>query len=229
MKKIILFLVLIIVIAGFFYFLIKEKSYSEKFVNYSDDQKIIKVFNEQEDLIFQYSFSEFLDWAKENWSLFEVAPEVGGRKVDPENFWFFDKNASFSPSFDKLVFSVHDYAVASYASFIIILDIKTKQISLVQDYSSGFIEGIIWSDDGKYIAYTLATGRSWGDYLVVDNIIEKKQEFILSSKDFLIEENFLPEFDNLKWKNKTLYFSVNLPNTGLTQSKIRADGSKLNY
>ncbi len=239
--------VLIIGILGFFFFLLVQETdpiikepipeIAEKSFEYVGERQAIQVFDPEGSLILEYSIEEFNQWTKENWHIFDEPPEVGMREVEPGNFGWFDKSASISPDFEKLAFSVHDYALASYASFIGVIDIETGEPGLVKDYARGSIDELIWSPQSSHIAYKLGTGRAQGDYLAVAGAENLREEFVLSEKDLLEalgydREEFpslMPEFRQLNWlaEGERLEFVANKPDRGSIKWSIKNSGEGL--
>ncbi len=183
----------------------------------------IRVLNENNEIMFQLSIDELNQWTEDNWDIFEEAPEVGGRLVDSDGFGFFDREASISPDNKRLVFSVSDYAVATTVSFVIVVDIDTGEMEMVNKPTRGSVEEYAWSDNGELIAYTLGTARAGGDFLRVDNVLEMKNSFTLSEEELLgvldpdqelVEVGqFMPVFSNPEWLDDRLYFSTEHPDS----------------
>ncbi len=217
MKKIIiLFLILIFLVGAAFFLLVGEKELT-KTIGYSEEGRVINIFNQKGDLVFEYSIEDFKSFAKKNWhEIFETPPrfaeDIEETEVNPETFYFFDRSASVSPDNKKLAFSVHSYFAASELSFISLIDIKTKEIKLIPEKNRGVVEKILWSPSGTHLAYTLNTARAVGDYLSIDNVTEMKKEFTLSGPDLLMvllnnqEKHqsrlfieFMPNFREIEW------------------------------
>ncbi len=212
MKKI-LFPLLALALVGAFFLMTRDVEVSEKSFEYIDSGESIKIADEDGNLLFNYSIQEFRSWAKENWDdLFEERPSFGElREVDPELFYLFNKTASFSPKFDKLAFSVSDYAAATDISFIGIIDIETREVDLIRDKNIGGVREIIWSPRQNYLAYILDTARAGGDFISIDEIDGMKKIVTLSEKDLNQEQDFLmPEFHELSWSDdeEKLFFKT---------------------
>ncbi len=212
----------------------KEEPIPGKTFNYVGEREGLEIFDEEGELVLEYSIEDFNEWMEENWDVFEEDPQVGGRDVEPGTFGWFDRSASISPDFKKIAFSVHDYAVASYASFVGIMEIETGEVSLIKEYNMGSIREIIWSPTSTHIAYTLGTGRAEGDYLSVDSVETLEKEFTLSEKELLErlqdEVDFLmPEFRELNWTEEgdRIGFITNTPNEGRIKWSIKKSGEDL--
>lgn len=221
MKKIIFLIIIIVLLIGAFYFL-RDKKPQELFVQQKEGT--IEVLDQKGNSILEYSIEEFNQWTKENWDVFEEVPQVGGRDVEPGNFGWFDETATISPDNEKLVFSVHDYAVATYTSFVGIIEIETKKVNLIKDPAPGDIDEFIWSPDSTHLAYTLGTGRAMGDYLQVDNVENLKKEFLLSQDEVKV---IMPRFRDLKWEEDVFKFITDDGKEGIIQWSIERDGTDL--
>ncbi len=210
-------LLLILSFLGFIYFSLNEESVSLMTVEYVDRGEVVRVKNGVGEIVFEISIDEFRDWALNNWDdVFDERPSFGDiREVDPNNFYVFDSNGSISPKNNYLVFSVNDYAVLTNISFIILVDIGSGELSMIEDYNQGGVRDIVWSEDENYIAYILDTARAEGEYLTVDNVREMKKEFVVSEEDVhdlytLKEEETLPFFEIVGWDGDNLIFSTKI-------------------
>ena len=197
----------------------------------------IRVLNDDNDIIFQLTIDELNQWTEDNWGIFEEEPEVGGRSVDSGGFGFFDRAASISPNNQKIVFSVSDYAVATTISFVLIADFRTEEMSMINEPTRGGIENYYWSEDSSLIAYTTGTGRSRGDFLFVDNVIDFERNFTLEERDLLeiLDPNqelidpgqFMPVFEDLEWVEDRLHFTTEHPENNQVRWSINRDGIDL--
>ncbi len=159
--------------------------------------------------VYSLTLDELKEWMQLNWDKFEETPEVGGREVEVDNFHFFDRHASVSFDNETLVFSVHDYAVLTTTTFLLVVDLEKEEISMLDETIGGTIEGFAWSDDSSFLAFTLGTARAAGDYLSVVNIDEMNKKFRISGDDIaeimdpeeeVVEEGqFMPNFHDLVW------------------------------
>ncbi len=226
-------LLLILSFLGFIYFSLNEEDVNLTIVEYSDKGEMLRVKSGVGEVMFEISIDEFRDWAINNWdNIFDERPSFGEiREVDPNNFYVFDGNGSLSPKNNYLAFSVNDYAVLTNISFIILVDIDSGELSMIKDYNQGGVRDIVWSEDENYIAYILDTARSGGDYLTVDNIVERKKEFIVSGEDVYDlqtskEEEILPFFEIIGWDDDNLIFSTKLKEELLS---INKKGGEINY
>lgn len=197
----------------------------------------IHVLNEDDEIIFNLTIDELNQWTRENWDIFEEAPEVGGRPVEPDNFGFFDRAASISDDNKKMVFSVSDYAVAMTTSFVIVADIRSGDLVMINEPTQGSAEEYYWSKDNNLIAYTTGTGRAAGDFLLVDDVKNFERKFILREDELLEvldpdEEmfevgQFMPIFQNLQWSEDRLFFTTEHPENGQLRWSINKDGANL--
>ncbi len=197
----------------------------------------IRVVNEEDEIMFQLTIDELNQWTQENWDIFEEEPEVGGREVDPGGFGFFDRVASISPNNRKMIFSVSDYAVATTVSFVIVADIESGEMGMIDKPAPGGIESFSWAEDSEMVAYSLGTARAAGDFLSVDNIVDFEREFILSEEELLEvldpEEEmvevgqFMPVFQDLEWSEGRLYFTTEHPEEDRTDWSVDKEGVDL--
>ncbi len=213
---------------------LEEELISEKTFNYVGEREGFEVFDEEGEIVLEYKIDDFNEWMIENWDIFEIIPQVGGRDIEPGSFRWFDKSASISPDFKKLAFSVHDYAVASYTSFVGIIEIETGELSLIKEHNNGSIGDLIWSPTSSHVAYTLSTGRAGGDYFSVDNVKTLQKEFTLSEEDILekFEEDadfLMPEFRELNWseQGERIEFVTNAPEERTVRWSIENSGEDL--
>ena len=177
----------------------------------------IKVSEEGEE-VFSLTIDELNQWTADNWDHFEEPPQVGGRDVEPDNFGFFDRAASISPDNSRLVFSVHDYAVATTTAVVIVADLETGDMEMMDKATRGTPEEYAWSEDSSRVAYTLGTARAGGDFLRVDNVDDMEKVFEISEEDLLSiidpdEEvidvgQFMPVFGDLDWEEEVLSFTT---------------------
>ena len=174
-------------------------------IEYGEQGESIRILDEEK-AIFEYPFDEFKNWAVKNWdNLFPKPPSFGNIvTIYPDDFAFFDRSASLSSDGKTLAFSVHRYFAASFASYVGIVDIDTREVNLINKTNMGNIDKLIWSKDGTHLAYTLHTGRAAGDYLSVDNMKEMIKKFTLSEDDIAkfispLSDGYMPCFDILKW------------------------------
>lgn len=195
-----------------------ENNESEKDLEivYSEDTRpeSIDVLNENEEVLHSMTIEEIQNWAEENWDIFEEPPQVAMREVRPGNFTFFDKTAKLSPDQNKLAFSVSDYAAATTLSFILIMDIESGELSMVKEPTRGSVDEFHWSNDSRFLAYSLNTARASGDLLSVDDIESMEKSFTLGEEDLLEilqpeeDPTFMPRFRDLEWREERLHFTT---------------------
>jgi|GEM_PF-2494142 len=220
MKKIIL-LLLIVAIFYVGYLIVSEddKELSIKEHREDDFIKSLEVVDENEETVYLLSIDDFREWAKENWEdIFEEAPKIGGREVDPDYFSFFDPSSSLSPDFKTLAFSVHDYAAASTITFIGKVDLENNKISILEETKRGGVnQPFKWSKSGEEIAYTTNTARAMGDFLYLDNLKKMENNFSLSEDDLMeylefdLTGQFMPSFRDIRWEKERLFFLTDHP------------------
>ncbi len=230
MKLLKIIIIILIIVSGLIFYFQREPETIEKKLEYGGERGKILILDKEDNLILEYSIEEFNEWTKDNWDIFEKPPQVGMRDVVPGNFGWFDNTAIISPDFEKLAFSVHDYAVATFTSFIGIININKKEVSLVKNPIQGSIEDLVWSLDSNYLAYTLGTGRAQGDYLGVANIKKLEEVFLLSEKEVEIT---MPNFEDLAWEQEKLFFtthnirwSIEKDGSNLQQEKVKEEFSQ---
>ncbi len=245
-KLIVLFIIFMLVGAG--YFVLREDSIVDNNRFQKMDLRIefipeegiesqeIRILNQENKIIFQLTINDLNQWTEENWNVFKEAPEVGNRAVDPAGFGFFDRAVSISPDNERMVFSVSDYAVATTISFIIVVDIESGEMRMINTPARGSVENYFWSKDYK-IAYTLGTARSRGDFLLVDDANYLERYFILGERDILealdpYEElvevgQFMPVFRDLQWLENKLYFTTDHLENNQVRWSINKDGTDL--
>lgn len=204
-KKVLFVSLLALLAIGFFIYFPKKKDDGRaiKTLEYVNGGEAIRVILNGE-IVFEYSVGEMRKWAKDNWNnLFDKPPSFGEiREVDPEHFYVFDGTASLSPDSSLIAFSVNDYAVATNISFVGVIEIENKNVSLIKDKNIGGVQKIFWSPKGDYLAYILDTGRAEGDYLSVDSVISMKKEFTFSEDDVFggrSTDFITPGFKDLRW------------------------------
>ncbi len=197
----------------------------------------IRVVSKEDEVMFQLTIDELNQWTQENWDIFEEEPEVGGREVDPGGFGFFDRAASISPNNRKMIFSVSDYAVATTVSFVIVADIESGEMGMINKPVPGSIEDFSWTEDSEMVAYSLGTARAAGDFLSVDNVVDLEREFMLSEEELLEvldpEEEmvevgqFMPVFQDLEWSEGRFYFTTEHPEEDRTDWSVDKEGVDL--
>jgi len=244
MKKILIILILVISAVFVFVFFRAEepaKHGPSEIIEYAAEGEIIRVLDQEKNVVFEYSIDEFRSWAKENWhDIFEeppmFSPDITETEVFPEDFRVFDRTAALSPDKEKLAFSVHRYYAASSLSFVGAVDLKTKEPALVAEANRGGLAGIFWSPAGNHLAYALDTARAQGDHLSVDSAARMEKEFILSGEDILatLEDSdyadFMPNFRNLEWteEGQKLKFTSDSPKErGMLNWIINPEGTDL--
>ncbi len=220
-KIIITVILIILLIGGIFLFFQKDNFFSKSeteglHINYINNGEKIEIIDNN-NVLYSLKIEDFNSWAKENWDdIFEEKPTFGDlREVEIDNFYNFNNTAIISVLENYLAFSVSDYAALTDISFVGIVDLEKEDIFLINKENIGAVQTMIFSPDDKYIAYSLDTARSQGEYLTVDNIIEKTKEITLSAEDIaFVDDNnncddIYPQFGNLYFKsNDELYFTA---------------------
>ncbi len=223
MTKIIIFLILFVAFISFFYFQFNQIEESFGFqINYIGDDletEGVEVYKNGETIFF-ISIDELNGWMIDNWDNFEEEPEVGGRKVEPGNFGFFDQTASISENNKKLFFTVHDYAVLTTLTFIMVADIETGDLKTIEAPVRGNPENLLWSGS-DFLVSTFGTARSEGDLLYLFDFLNYKKVFSVSGDDLLINfpeiysidelTEFMPRFRELSWEGDYVFFKTDNP------------------
>lgn len=182
---------------------------------------VIKVLDENDNVIFEYTHEEFIAWAEDNWEdIFEETPAFHEeRPIYPENLSYFEDTATLDPSGKKFAFSVHDYFAAAQMSFVGVVNLETGETELVNEENRGGIEEFSWSPEGNYLTYALNTAKAARLYLTNDNINAMSKEFTIGEEELreVLNEDeyptFLPFFRELEWKEdeSRLEFITNAP------------------
>ncbi len=201
--------------------------------------EIITVIDEQDNVVFEYSFDQFRSWADENWeNVFEEVPAfIEEKPVNPEDLMSsFDQTAAISPGNDRLAFSVHSYFTATFMSFVGVVDLETRETELVDAENRGQVEELIWSPEGTYLAYTLHTAKAERFFLSNDNTVDTAKNFTLAGEELAeaVEENgrTLPHFRDISWdeEDKRLHFTADIAVNDTTETadwSINPDGTDL--
>ncbi len=211
MKKIIIVCGLVVgvsvammLIIFFLYSQVNYVNLINKKVSISDDDSSILVFDEKEEVVFNYSIEEWRKSAEELWpSYFKKPLEVGEKNLTASDFSKFVAVSAFPEGTKTFVFAVLFEGEDSVSLFWT-LNIDTKEVLLIGDVNYGAIGNIIWSPEGNCFTYILNTSEVEGKYLTVDNTITRKKEFTLSRDAILKELNYesddyYPEFRMMRW------------------------------
>ena len=188
-----------------------------------------------------FSIEQWQQWAAENWDNFFPEPLIiAGTETQPEDFYGFT-NVSLFPDEERIIFVAVMYRALTEASAIGILDLNTDEIFMININPAGRVEEIIWSPTGEYIAYALGTARDRGDALAVDDVVVKKNSFLLrhgqiaSALEDSFPYAFTPQFRDIEWSSdgKKLYFKTNNIGSqpgiakGEVEWTVNADGTGL--
>ncbi len=208
------------------YFLYSQVEYVDlidKKIVISEADDTLEVVDEDDNIAFSYTLSEWRDWTQDRWEyLFKRPIEVDGIELSPQSF---ERFTAASPLTDpiKMVFAVSTYAMPTDASLFFTLDIRSKELKFVGEKNKGVIGNVIWSPEGTHFAYFLNTEEAPGEYLTVDNIKTLEKEFVLEDEDILLalgveeeeieegEVDFAPEFRSIEWEEdeERLMFTTN--------------------
>ncbi len=184
--------------------------------------EIIKVLDEENQVIFEFFHEEFVDWAEDHWEeIFEEIPAFHEEYlVYPEDLNpFFDETASLSPCGTKFAFSIHDYYTATRMSFVGIVNLQNGEIDLVDQENRGKIDKFYWSPGEDYLSYALDAAEGERYFLSNDNVGQMTKEFTFSEEELREALNageysyFHPDFRELSWREdgNRLEFTSNAP------------------
>ncbi len=194
-----------------------------------EGKETIEILDEEEQVIFEYTYDEFVEWAENHWEdLFEEIPSFHeDYHIYPEDLHpYFDDTATLSPCGNLLAFSVHDYHAATHMSFVGIANLQNGEVDLVDQKNRGQIEEFHWSPGSDYLAYVLNTTEVTEFFLSNDNVEQMSKEFTLDEEDIrktLNEDGytyFFPFFSDLSWREDEyrLFFNTRAPEcTGARQ------------
>jgi hypothetical protein len=208
-------------------------------VNLSPDFKTIQVKKEGQ-LFYIYTIEQWQEWAKKNWSTLKLKPiimgELGVIGDEPEDFVQFN-SASLSLDKIKIAFAISSKEIAlSTFSITGVLNLETKEVTIIPNILGGSVEKIIWSPNSTHFAYTIGTARAEGDKLSLDDVLNKKNNFVLDGERIgtILGEtspvHFIPQFRDLRWSfnGEKLYFKTNgKGSSGETEWVIDVDGTGL--
>jgi len=199
--------------------------------------EVIIIKDEQDEVVFEYSFDQFKNWAEENWdNVFEETPAfVEEMPVYPGDLRAaFDQTAALSPDNDRFAFSVHSYFAATFMSFVGVVDLETGETELVDSENRGQVEEITWSPEGEYLAYVLHTAEAERFFLSNDNLDNMTKEFTLNGEDLAqsVQGNGQthPNFRELTWEDKRLHFTADIALNDTEETvewSIKPDGTDL--
>ncbi len=222
------------------YFLLFQVGYTDlvgKTIIISEGDDDLLVLDEKENVVFSYSISEWNRQAGEKWDEFFTEPiEIDEITIGPNAFTRFTAISPFPESTRRLGFAVSTYAAPTDVSLFWVIDIVTRELSLVGEENKGVVGNISWSPNRVHFAYYLNTERAAGEYLTVDNGVTFEKEFNLSGEDILEameeeeDEAFTPEFRSLKWseEGEKLMFSTDTPEEDVSADwVINVDGTEL--
>ncbi len=167
--------------------------------------EIIKILDRDDQVIFEYSHGEFVEWAEDHWEqIFEEVPAFHPEQpIYPQDLSYFEDTAALCPDGKMFAFSVHDYYAATHMSFVGVVDLETGEVDLVDQENRGQIEKFHWSPEGSYLAYALNTAEAGGYFLSNDHINEMTKGFTLDGEELgeeLNSQTFFPSFRNLSWE-----------------------------
>ena len=201
----------------------QDDDYSEEEYYYEYDWEGIDavgfdVYDSDDNHVLSFSIDDVNEWSEENWDNFDETPQVWMRDIQAGSFTFFDDNLKINK--DKIFFSVHDYAVASYTSFVGVVDIPSWEFDILMEPIRWSIWWFAANEDNTYLWFVQSTGRAARDFMTVVDLENMEKSFELSEEDILphldpdnliVEEGqFMPEFWDLSWwgDGQTLKFQT---------------------
>ncbi len=200
-----------------------------KEITISEDDDVLLVMDEDENIAFRYSIENWRGEVRERWdSIFREPMEIQGTKVGPDGFTRFTAVSPFPDGVKTLVFSVSTYAMPVDYSLFWTLNIATGETRILGERNKGVVGNIIWSPKETHFAYFLNTERAAGDYLTLDNVETREKEFTVSGREILealevdYDEDFMPEFRSLRWREDGERFFFT---TDTTEEEVSANWS----
>jgi len=187
-----------------------------------EGKETIEILDEEEQVFFEYTYEEFVDWAKNHWEdIFEEIPAFHeDYPVYPEDLHpYFDDTATLSPCGNLVAFSVHDYYAATHMSFVGVVNLQTREVNLIDQENRGKVDEFHWSPESDYLAYVLNTAEVREILLSNDNVEQMSKEFTLDEEDMRGALNageyssFFPFFRDLRWREdeNRLIFDTSAP------------------
>ncbi len=180
-----------------------------KKVAISDEDNAIVVLNDESNIVLRYSVDNWRGQARPLWrNLIAEGMSFDGEAVLPDSFTRFSAVSPFPDGVKTIIFATSTNAKEQDYSLFWLLNIGTKELSFFGDANKGVVGNIAWSPKETHYAYYLNTEKGSGEYLTVDNIIEKRKEFTISSEDILKQlteddaDYFNAEFRALQWDSR---------------------------
>ncbi len=189
-------------------------------ISEEDDEDALLVIDDEGNVVFRYSVESWRGQVRERWDdVLQEPVKINGKKVTPDDFSRFTAVSPFPEGIKTLVFSVSTHNMPTDYSLFWTLNIGTREVIFLGEKNRGVVGNITWSPKETHFAYLLNTERAAGDYFTVDNVETREKGFFLSGEeiaealDVEYEEEFLPEFRNLRWSEdgERILFVTNIP------------------
>jgi len=126
------------------------------------------------------------------------------------------------------------YAMLTTASVFTLLDLATGELAVVAEPAYGDVEALVWTPDGRYVAYTLGSARAFGDGLHVDDLLDGRRLLELDAHTALTTEagaslgavvdgfGWFPGFREPAWEEGgVLAFLSHDPSAGFEEGAVR--------
>ncbi len=180
-----------------------------KRVAISEEDNSIVVLNEDNNIVLRYSVDNWRGQVRPLWKELLSQEMTFKERITPDSFTRFSAVSPFPDGLKTIVFATSTSAEEKDYSTFWLLNIGTKEITFFGEVNEGVVGNIAWSPKETHFAYYLNTEKGSGEYLTIDNIIEKKKEFTISGEDILAklteeetEEEFRPEIRALQWDSR---------------------------
>ncbi len=197
----------------------------DKKIIISEDDDVLLVTDKDASVVFRHSIENWRGQVRGKWdSIFKEPIKIQGTKVGPDGFTRFTAVSPFPDGIKTIVFSVSTYAMPVDYSLFWTLNIATGETKILGERNKGVVGNIIWSPKETHFAYFLNTERAAGDYLTLDNVETRRKEFTVSGKEILealetdYEEDFMPEFRSLRWREdgERFFFTTDTTEEGVS-------------
>ncbi len=137
---------------------------------------------------FTYAIDAWRAWAVEHLDAALGGPvTIGDAELDVSTFQTFGF-ADLAPDGERVLLVATSYAMLTTASVFTLLDLATGELAVVAEPAYGDVESLVWSPDGRYVAYALGSARAFGDGLHVDDLIDGRRLLELDAHAALATE-----------------------------------------
>ena len=143
-------------------------------VELTDDFQTVTAVAPDGDIAFAYSIEDWGARAGEHLAAAHGGPVTIGDVEMPVSTFYACGFAEMAPDGRVLVVAT-TYAMLTTASVLTYLDPDTLELEVVAEPAYGDVEALIWSPDGRFVAYSLGSARAFGDGLHVDDLEERRR------------------------------------------------------